>query len=149
MASLAENLKPPFYAAIINEEIHTRTLEDERTPIDEMVSIAPNQPGFLGLETSRDQNGKGMTISYWTDLQSEKAWEHKGDNEIRSQFDGRTLYDTCAIQVSKIEQKIRSRTPIKAGPRVITKNTMIASFGAIVLNAFPAIAGLFGHEAIQ
>ena len=149
MASLAENLKPPFFAAILNEHMQPKSFDDEITPSDEMVSIAPSQPGFLGLETTRDENGKGITISYWSDLRSEKAWEHRGDNEIRSHFGGKTLEQTCAIQISKIEHKIGSDKSLKAGPRAIPESAMVASIGAIILSAFPAISGLLGYEAVQ
>ena len=149
MASLAENLKPPFFAAILNEHMQPKSFDDEITPSDEMVSIAPSQPGFLGLETTRDENGKGIIVSYWTDLRSEKAWEHRGDNEIRNQFGGKTLEQTCAIRISKIEHQIGSEKPLKAGPRAIPESTMVASIGALLLSAFPAVSELLGHQAVR
>lgn len=49
MGSLAENLEPPFYAAILND--NDLGLDDETHvgPTDEMVSLALRQPGFMGL----------------------------------------------------------------------------------------------------
>ena len=148
MPSLAENLKPPFYAAIINEEDRRKTFDDEITPTDEMVSLAPHQPGFLGLETTWDKNGKWVTVSYWTDIQSEKAWEERGDNKIRKHFNGQALNETCAIKVSKINHKIGPDKTLRAGRPAIPESSMVASLSAFALSTFPAIANLLRHEAI-
>ncbi len=149
MASLAENLKPPFYAAIINNGDRQHVSNDEMTPMDEMVSIAPGQPGFLGLETTSDKNGKWVTISYWQDLSAEQAWEHRGDNEIRKRFDGHALSDTCAIRVSKIEHKIGKDTSLRADKREIPVRHETVSIAAFLLTVFPALSGLLRHEAVQ
>ena len=149
MASLAENLKPPFYAAILNEGERHETFDGDTTPIDEMVSIAPGQPGFLGLETTRDKQGKQLTISYWQDMDAERAWEHRGDNEIRKRFHGRALKDACHIRVSKIEHKVGRDTSLRADVRHIPQTDRLASLSALVVGAFPSIASLLRHEAVQ
>lgn len=148
MASLAENLKPPFYAAILNEGGRPKTYDDEITPTDEMVSIAPSQPGFLGLETTSDKEGKCVTISYWSDLQAEKAWEHRGDNEIRKHFDGQALKDSCSIRVSKIDHKIGQDKALRADVREFVVENKMASVAALVLGLVPVLTSLFRHEAV-
>ena len=149
MASLVNKLKPPFYVAIINDGENIKTFDDGISPTDEMVSIAPHQPGFLGLETTWDKQGRWVTVSYWADIDSEKAWEHKGDNRIRKQFGGQALKETCAIRVSQINYKIRSIKELRAGILAITKSSMSASIGALVFSAFPMIAELLGRESVR
>ncbi len=149
MASLAENLKPPFYAAILNDGSETQFADRELTPTDEMVSIAPRQPGFLGLETTRDREGRLVTISYWKDLQAEQAWEHFGDNEIRKNFGGVALKETCSIKVSKINYKIGKDKSLRADVRDIPNVKPTASVVAMILAFVPVLTGLFSHEAVQ
>ena len=149
MASLVNKLKPPFYVAIINDGENIRTFHDEISPTDEMVSIAPHQPGFLGLETTSDKQGRWVTASYWADIDSEKAWEHKGGNRIREQFGGRALKETCAIRVSQINYKIRSIKELRAGILAIPESSIAASIGALVFSVFPMIAELLGRESVR
>lgn len=149
MASLAENLKPPFYAAIMNEEASLKTYDDEITPADEMVSIAPRQPGFLGLETTADKDGRQVIITYWRDLKAELAWEHRGDNEIRKHFDGRALKDSCAIRVSKIDHKVGKKKTLRADIRSIDQRANSTPLVAFLIGLIPSVAGLRRHEAIQ
>lgn len=125
MTSLAEKLDPPFYAAILNDNAE-KPLQDEShlAPSDEMVSIAPAQPGFLGLETTEDQTGNYVSVSYWRDMEALRAWEKRGDFEIRKRFSGAGLKDTCAIRVSKISKKIGSSRQLRATePSIPTANT--------------------------
>ena len=100
MGSLAENLEPPFYAAILND--NNLGLEDETHigPTDEMVSLAPRQPGFMGLETSRDDKGHWVAISYWRDKSDIEAWRSKGDGTSPRGRPGRVGRDARPLRSS-------------------------------------------------
>ncbi|APQ10198.1 antibiotic biosynthesis monooxygenase [Pseudomonas oryzihabitans] len=39
-----------------------------------MLTLAAEQPGFLGVESVRDAQGLGITLSYWTDRQAAADW---------------------------------------------------------------------------
>ena len=63
----------PYYAVIFTSR---RTPEDEPGYADmsrEMLELARQQPGFLGVEHARD--ALGITISYWDSLRSIAAWK--------------------------------------------------------------------------
>lgn len=78
MASLADNLEPPYYAAIIENQLET----DEPEAIsaaDKLVTLAVRRPGFLGLETARSQDGRPLTIAYWRDMSDVEGWTSEND----------------------------------------------------------------------
>lgn len=87
MASLADNLEPPYYAAIMETKQH-ESVDEPMSTSDRLVSLAIRRPGFLGLETARDIAGKPVTVSYWRDLADVEAWstEGKGEDESDTQF---------------------------------------------------------------
>lgn len=69
-----------------------------------MVKLAKQQEGFLGIDSSRDQNGYGITISYWRNEEAAKAWR---DNEQHSAIrdKGRNIwYDHYSLQVATIKR---------------------------------------------
>ncbi len=146
MGSLAERIDPPFYAAILNDTLNQRLEDsDHLAPTDEMVSLAPGQPGFLGLETSKDQTGKWVAVSYWRDMDALNAWEKRGDFEIRKRFHGASLTDTCALRITKINQRVPADNPLQAlEPAVMSSTSSTIGIGMISL--FAALAGLFGYE---
>lgn len=41
-----------------------------------MVELAQKIPGFLGVESVRNENGFGNTTVYWKDKESIKAWRN-------------------------------------------------------------------------
>ena len=66
----------------------------ERTDEDEagyaaaaaaMNALAAEQPGYRGMESVRDAAGTGITVSYWADDASAKAWrDHPEHSRIRA-----------------------------------------------------------------
>lgn len=80
MASLADNLEPPYYAAIMETKSH-ESVDEPISTSDRLVTLAIRRPGFLGLETARDTAGKPVTVSYWRDLADVEAWSTEGNGE--------------------------------------------------------------------
>ena len=146
MVNLVENLKPPFYIAIINDIVRLNSLADEVSPTDTMVSIAPHQSGFLGLEATRNYQGKWLTISYWSDIDSEKVWEDKGDILIRKHFDGIGLKQACTISVSKINHKLESSKKFYTEKTTIPK-ILSSSICAFFIFLASTLTNVFFHKS--
>ena len=69
-----------------------------------MVALAQKQKGFIGIDSVRDQDGYGITISYWQSEADAIAWR---DNETHAQIrdKGRAIwYDAYSLHVAKIER---------------------------------------------
>ncbi len=149
MANLIENLSPPFYVAIIKDKDFPMEINNEITPTDKMVSIAPHQLGFLGLEATRDKQGKSVTISYWSDINFERSWEQKGDKQIREHFDGIVLKDTCTIHTSKITHKIKSSKKLYTDNRTIPQIVFPSSIRALITASFTVILQILRQRAVH
>lgn len=69
-----------------------------------MVELASRQPGFRGVDSVRDADGLGITVSYWADDAAAIAWrdnlEHRA---IREAGRGRwyTRYDLHVAAVTR------------------------------------------------
>jgi len=42
---------------------------------ERMVALAATQPGYLGIDSARGDDGLGITVSYWADEASALAWK--------------------------------------------------------------------------
>ena len=101
MSNIANTPKPPYYAVIFSNH---RTVEDNgyAKMAERMVELAAQQPGFLGIESVRDD--LGITVSYWKDLESIKAWKANSEHQI-AQKNGRKLwYESFKVRISKVER---------------------------------------------
>jgi hypothetical protein len=67
MSLIAKTPEPPYYAVIFTSH---RTGDDNGygQMAERMVELASKQPGFLGVESAREE--VGITVSYWSDLAS-------------------------------------------------------------------------------
>ena len=90
MNTVAKSLKPPFIAAIMLDAIQAGG-KDGPSPSDELISIAPAQEGFLGLETTCDNQGRWISISYWRDQTCFNGWRNAGSAHVAQLFDGLRL----------------------------------------------------------
>ena len=102
MTSIATTPKPPYYAVIFTS-LKNPDDQDYRTMADRMVELVQQQEGFLGFESARE--AVGITVSYWRDLASIRAW--KSDLEHReAQQKGKELwYRAYTIRIARVEQE--------------------------------------------
>ena len=57
---------------------------------DKMVELAKKQPGFLGVESAR--NEVGITVSYWKSLEAIQMWKANMDHKEAHRI---TSYNVC------------------------------------------------------
>jgi len=101
MSEIANTPEPPYYAVIFTSY---RTDGDNGygEMADRMVELASKQPGFLGIESARES--VGITVSYWTDLESIKLWKQNTEH-IVAQKEGKDIwYEEFKTRISKEER---------------------------------------------
>ena len=113
MESLEANLTPPYYTAVLNEIKGGLKDAEHVAPTDEMVTIATRQPGFLGLETTRDKKGEIIMVSYWRDVDAIEGWINVGEIHINHRF-GVGLANACGIEISLVEENATPRRELRA-----------------------------------
>ena len=102
----AQTPQPPYYAVIFTS---TRTDVDEGYDAmsDKMVEMAAQQPGFLGVESARGEDGLGITVSYWESEEAIANWRANVEHRV-AQATGRTKwYDEFVNRVAKVERSNR------------------------------------------
>ena len=94
---------PPYYAVIFTSQRRGDAAAYAATA-ERMVELAALQRGFLGVESSRDADGFGITVSYWASLAAIAAW--KADVEhLRAQALGRSdWYANYALRIARVER---------------------------------------------
>lgn len=95
---------PPYYAVIFSSELLKQTDGYESTAL-EMVEPAKSQAGFLGMESIREENGKGITVSYWKNLADIKEWKAHSLH-LAAQSKGKSeWYDVYQVRVCQVEKQ--------------------------------------------
>ncbi|MDP9741732.1 UNVERIFIED_ORG: heme-degrading monooxygenase HmoA [Bacillus sp. B2I3] len=71
----ANTPEPPYYACIFTSQRSDKDAASYNSTAEFMDELAAQQDGYLGVESVRDQNGLGITVSYWKSLDAIKLWK--------------------------------------------------------------------------
>jgi heme-degrading monooxygenase HmoA len=61
-------------------------------------------PGYLGIESARNAEGFGITVSYWRDEASIAAWRRHGEHVPAQERGKRDWYTHYEIRVARVER---------------------------------------------
>uniref|UniRef100_Q0HXM8 Antibiotic biosynthesis monooxygenase n=1 Tax=Shewanella sp. (strain MR-7) TaxID=60481 RepID=Q0HXM8_SHESR len=101
MSLIANTPKPPYYAVIFTSH---RTEGDNGygRMADRMIELASKQPGFLGVESARED--VGITVSYWSDLESIRLWKANAEHQEAQRLGHQKWYSSFKTRISKVER---------------------------------------------
>ena len=101
MSLIANTPKPPYYAVIFSNHLSEDTV-DYDDMADRMVELASQQEGFLGVESVREN--LGITVSYWSDLESIKNWKANAEHRQAQKLGHDKWYTSFKVRISKVER---------------------------------------------
>ena len=103
IAQLARTPEPPYHAVIFTS-VRTDVDRGYGAVADRMVELAAQQPGFLGVETTRGADGLGITVSYWRDDASIAAWKAEVRHLAGQRLGRERWYEHYELRVAKVER---------------------------------------------
>lgn len=97
-------MKQPYYAVIFSSE---RTDGDNgyAEMAQQMVELAKQQPGFLGVESARDASGFGITVSYWDSLEAIQQWKAHAAHKVAQERGRKEWYCRFSLRVCQVERE--------------------------------------------
>jgi heme-degrading monooxygenase HmoA len=98
---IANTPDAPYYAVIFTS-LRTAVDEGYGDMADKMVALAAQQPGFLGVESARE--GVGITVSYWKDLESIRAWKAHAEHQVAQKLGHQKWYAAFKTRIAKVER---------------------------------------------
>lgn len=98
---ISSNDKAGHYAVIFTSK-KGDDLEGYGDMAAQMVDLASQQPGFVGIE-SFGEPPFGTTISYWESREAIAAWGRNADHRLAQQAGHGRFYETFALRICRIE----------------------------------------------
>ena len=97
----AQTPEPPYYAVIFSS-IRTEVDKGYAAMADAMHKLAQEQPGFLGMESAR--NELGIAVSYWRDPESIQNWKENTRHQLAQQQGKASWYKHYKVRIAKVER---------------------------------------------
>jgi heme-degrading monooxygenase HmoA len=103
-------MEPPYYAVIFT----SRRTDGDGGYADmsaRMVELASEQPGFLGVESARGQDGLGITVSYWESEEAIANWKRNAEHTIARNRGRTDWYTEFTTKVARVEREYGFKRP--------------------------------------
>lgn len=95
-------MNTPYYAVIFTSIKNEQSIGYQEMA-QQMWVLAQEQPGFLGVESAR--NELGITVSYWKDLPSIAKWKQNSDHMLAQQFGREKWYSHYKVRICLVERE--------------------------------------------
>jgi heme-degrading monooxygenase HmoA len=99
----ASTPEPPYYAVIFTSQ-RTAGENGYDAMAQAMYELALEQPGCLGAESTRGEDGLGITVSYFVDEASIRAWKENARHLVAQQMGKERWYSHYKLRVAKVER---------------------------------------------
>ena len=99
--TIAKTPEPPYYAVIFTSTQSADT-EGYSAMAEQMVALAEQQPGYLGIESARQD--VGITVSYWRDLESIKHWKNNATHLVAQETGKSRWYENYTTRIALVER---------------------------------------------
>jgi heme-degrading monooxygenase HmoA len=98
---IANTPAAPYYAVIFTS-VRTGTEDGYGAMSEAMAFSAANQPGFLGVESAREE--VGITVSYWASLEAIAAWKQDAAHLVAQKLGRDNWYASYKTRICRVER---------------------------------------------
>lgn len=105
----ANTPEPPYYACIFTSQRSDKDAASYNSTAEFMDELAAQQDGYLGVESVRDQNGLGITVSYWKSLEAIKLWKENAAHKKAQEKGMKDWYSSYTTRICKVERDYTSK----------------------------------------
>ena len=103
MPDFAPLPEPPYWAVIFTAQ-RTRGDFGYEAMGEKMFALAAQQPGHIGVESARNPDGLGITVSYWADEAALLNWKAVSEHLLAQKLGRERWYSYYTLRIAKIER---------------------------------------------
>jgi heme-degrading monooxygenase HmoA len=96
-----KRFQPPYYAAIFISQL-SKNNDGYAEMAQQMLELAQTMPGFLGVESAREQ--VGITVSFWRDEASIANWRRQTQHQQAQKLGREQWYKRFEIHIARVER---------------------------------------------
>jgi heme-degrading monooxygenase HmoA len=94
----------PYFAVIFTSEL-ARSAQGYDAMSARTAELAAQQPGFLGFDSVRGEQGRGITVSYWSSRDSIRAWKAQAEHRDAQARGRGEWYPRYRIRIAEVTEE--------------------------------------------
>ncbi|MEB2302700.1 antibiotic biosynthesis monooxygenase [Lysinibacillus xylanilyticus] len=91
-----------YYTVIFTSQRTEEDGEGYAKMAEVMDELAQKQPGFIRIESARNSEGKGITVSYWESLDAIQAWKENSKHLVSQKLGKEKWYSQYNVEICKV-----------------------------------------------
>jgi len=91
-----------YYTVIFTSQRTEEDGEGYAKMAEVMDELAQKQPGFIRIESARNSEGKGITVSYWESLDAIQAWKENSKHLVAQKLGKEKWYSQYNVEICKV-----------------------------------------------
>lgn len=95
--------QPPYYAVIFSSRRRDGDHGYAETA-QRMEQLVAQQPGFLGVESTRDASGFGITVAYFDSEAAIAGWRNHAEHAAARERGRNQWYDHYELRIARVER---------------------------------------------
>jgi len=95
---------PPYYSVVFSSARNAQDEAGYAQAAERMLVLAAQQPGYLGVESARGDDGFGITVSYWDSEAAIVAWKQQAEHAATRAHGREHWYDHFELRIAKVER---------------------------------------------
>ncbi len=100
-----------YYAVIFTSKRTSLDQPGYDETASRMVTLAAQQPGYLGIDDARSEDGVGITVSYWKDLESIRQWREHSEHAVAQSMGRDKWYEWFHMRICRMEHEWSYQRP--------------------------------------
>lgn len=111
----ARTPSPPYWAVMFSSQRSPEDPEGYGRMAAALADLAPGQPGFLGMESVRGEDGFGITLAFWECESAIAAWKRLAAHQHAQRLGHERWYDEFFLRIARVERAYTKATSTREG----------------------------------
>ena len=93
------------YAVVFTSRQTAIAEKEYEETADRMLELAAAQPGFLSVDSVRNPEGLGITVSYWESLEAIENWKLQAEHSAARERGRTRWYEWFRVRICRVERE--------------------------------------------
>jgi len=104
MSEFTKTPQPPYYVVVFTAKRTSVDASGYQSMADTLFGLLGDEPGFLGIESARNEDGFGITAAYFKDEAAILRWKNNTQHLAAQRLGQERWYEHYEVRVARVDR---------------------------------------------